>query len=189
MPANNWQGLLNWGAPWQTTTGAVLNTAATATISPQGGTANFAVPTSYLYQGALLRVTAQGLLTTTGVSANATVFLAAGGTPTTIATTAAIATGTVVLTGLQWTLHQLIRVTAVANSGNTLLSQGQMIIPTTTAPAVGTANATVAGLPSASGETASAVDTTVPMALFLRATLSGANATIQCTEFAIESVY
>ena len=31
-----WSSLLNPGAPWQTASGTVLNTAATATISPEG---------------------------------------------------------------------------------------------------------------------------------------------------------
>jgi hypothetical protein len=184
--------LLNWGSPWQTSVGTALSTATTATISPQtSNSQNFGIQPSFLYLGALIRVTARGLLTTTSTSANLTVFLAAGATPTTIATTAAMATGTTILTGLQWKLSAFVRVTAISNSGNTVLTQGEMQIPTTTVPAIGTANATIAGLPSASGETAAAVDTTSTMALFLRATLAAGTVypTIQCTEFGIESVY
>jgi hypothetical protein len=61
-----------------------------------------------------------------------------------------------------------------------------MWLATSTAPAVATASATLIGLPSASGQTAAAIDTTSAQGIALRATLAGANATIQCTNWDIE---
>src|ERR1700747_2457386 len=95
--------LLNWGRPWQTAAPTPLSTATTATISPQAtGPADFSVGTQYLYYGATLRCTADGFLTTTATSTTATIFAAAGATPTTLCTPVGITTGTTVLTGIAW---------------------------------------------------------------------------------------
>ncbi|SRR5690348_3184462 len=186
MAAQSWVSLLNNATTWQTASGTALNTATTATISPQAaGSKDFALPANFFYPGCTLRVWAQGLLTTTGTSTTLTVLLATS-TPTTLATTAGMATGTGSLTGLPWELHAYVVCTAIGSTGNTLTTQGTLKIATSVAPAIGTANCTFAGLPSASGGTAVAIDTTVAQGICLRATLAGANATIQCTNWDIE---
>lgn len=195
MPSQSWAVLLNSGAPWQTTQGAALSTATTATISPQAATSkDFPVATSFLYPGAVLRVTAQGFLTTTATSTTATIFLTAGATPTTLATPVGITTGTTVITGLQWWWESISRITAIGSTGNTISTQGRLNLGNSGAavPANPIALTATPGMwlaaPNASGETAAAVDTTSAMSLMLRGTLAGANATIQCTQFLIESL-
>jgi hypothetical protein len=184
--------LLNSATTYQTSSGTALNTATTATISPQqAGTNNdFTLPANFFYPGLTLRVSAQGLLTTTGTSTTLTVLLAANkaGTYTTLATSAGMATGTGSLTGLPWTLSGFIVCTAIGSTGNTLTTQAILLIATTVSPAIGTANLTIAGLPSASGGTAAAIDTTSAQGIALRATLAGANATIQVTNWDIEAL-
>lgn len=193
MPFQGWAQLLNSGAPWQTTQGTALSTATTATISPQATSAkDYAVATTYLYPGAVLRVTARGFLTTTTTSTTATIFLTAGATPTTLATPVGITTGTTAITGIQWLWESISRVTAIASSGNTISTQGELKLGNSGAgvPANPIALTVTPGMtlpaPNVSGETAAAVDTTTAMALMLRGTLAGANATIQCTQFLIE---
>lgn len=186
MASQGWVSLLDSATTYQANNGTALNTATTATISPQqAGSKDFTLPANFFYPGCTLRVTAQGLLTTTGTSTTLTVLLATS-TPTTLATSAGMATGTGSLTGLPWHLDAFITCTAIGSTGNTLTTQGILFIATTTAPAIGTANCTVAGLPSASGGTAVAIDTTSAQGICLRATLAGANATIQCTNWDIE---
>lgn len=186
MASQAWVSLLNNATTYQTSSGTALNTATTATISPQAaGSKDFTLPANFFYPGCTLRIWAQGLLTTTGTSTTLTVLLATS-TPTTLATTAGMATGTGSLTGLPWELHAYIVCTAIGSSGNTLTTQGTLKFATSTAPAIGTANCTIAGLPSASGGTAAAIDTTSAQGICLRATLAGANATIQCTNWDIE---
>jgi len=185
--------LLNWGAPWQTTTGTSLTTATTATISPQAtGPKDFSVGTQFLYVGAVLRLTAWGFLTTTGTSTTATIFATAGVTPTTLATPVGITTGTTVITGIQWKWECWCRITAIASSGNTISTFGKLKVMNSGAavPANPIALTGAAGLelpaPNASGETAAAIDTTVAMAVMMRGTLAGANATIACSQFFVE---
>lgn len=190
MSVQGWVSLLNSATTYQTSNGTLLNTATTATISPQqAGTNNdFTLPANFFYPGLTIRVWAQGFITTTGTSTTLTVLLAANkaGTYTTLATSAGMATGTGTLTGLPWALRGFITCTAIGSTGNTLTTEAAMEIATTTAPAIGTANCTLVGLPSASGGTATAIDTTSAQGIALRATLAGANASIQCTNWDIE---
>jgi hypothetical protein len=168
----------------------------TATISPQAATTkDFAIPASLLYVGLVLRLTAQGFLTTTGTSTTATIFTAAGATPTTLATPVGITTGTTVITGIQWWWESYSRITAIASSGNTILTQGRLVlgnsgaaVPANPIALTGTAAVGPLFAPNASGETAAAVDTTAAMAVVMRGTLAGANATINCQQFFIEAV-
>jgi hypothetical protein len=199
----DWVNLLN-DSPQGSGAGAVLNTATTATISPVTGLATALQPAVVpgasfpggFQVGTLFRYTARGFLTTTATSTTATFFLAAdkgnNGTFTTLATTAAITTGTTVLTGLQWILMAVSRVTAVATSGNTISTQGELKIQNNaTAPTLNAATngvALLAPMPAASGETAAAIDTTQLNGLALRATLAGANATIQLTQWIVEQL-
>jgi hypothetical protein len=195
MPIQSWSGLLNWGTPWQSTQGTALTTATTATISPQAaGTKDFTLPANWWYPGAAVRVLGQGFLTTTTTSTTATIFLAAGATPTTLATPVGITTGTTAITGIQWWWETIIRCTGIGSSGNTLSTQGRLQLGNSGAgvPANPIALTATPGMtlpaPNISGETAAALDTTSAMAIMLRGTLAGANATIQCTQFLIESL-
>ena len=187
--------LANWGAPWQSGPGTALSTATTATISPQAaGPKDFTVGTQYLYVGSCLRTIARGFLTTTAVSTTATIFLAAGVTPTTVATPNGITTGTTAVTGIQWEWWAESRITAIASTGATIATQGRLTVFNSGAavPANPIALTATPGMslpaPNTSGETAASVDTSVGMALMLRGTLAAANATIQCTQFMIEAL-
>jgi hypothetical protein len=183
--------------PW-TGAGTALSTATTATISPAPTSVaapdyNKFINGSDWRTGQLIRVTARGFITTTATSTTATFFLGTnidntGTTYVTLATTAAITTLASAVTGLQWDLMATIRCTAVANSGNTLATQGMMKIATSAAPTMVTASGLVVGMPNASGETAAAVNTLRTQGIALRATLAGANATIQCTQWHLETM-
>lgn len=197
-----WVSLLNPASPLAAGAGAALSTAATATISPvNGASADVAQvqPSGQpfgFYPGLLVRVSARGFITTTGTSTTATFLLASrvgnsGSTYVTLATTAGLATGTGTITGVPWKLEALIRCTAVATSGNTLATEGEMYISQqpSTSQTVNTASAGVnLYLPNASGETAAAVDTTQLQGISMRATLAGANATIQLTQWLVEAL-
>jgi hypothetical protein len=184
MPYQSWESLLNAGAPWQTTAGTVLNTATTATISPQAaGSKDYTLPANWWYPGAVIKVTARGILSSGSSGSNLTVLLAAGGSPTTLSTSAAIALGTGSVTNMPFRLTANIQCTAIGSTGNTLTTQGELMFETSVTPAFGTANVTIAPLAS----TAAALDTTVAMALNLRATLSAAFGAITCQQFLLES--
>ena len=210
MAYQDWVALVNDGLQ-ANGAGAVLNTLTTQTISAVGGTAAFADGASVaggaqpggFYPGMLFRYTARGFLTTTATSTTATFLLAArlgntGSTYVTLATTNGITTGTTVLATVQWKLEALSRCTAVASSGNTISTQGEMsLMGLTTAPALAANPFALTGaqsvsawipLPAINGETAAAVDTTQLQGLSLRATLAGANATIQCTQWLVEAL-
>jgi hypothetical protein len=175
--------------------GTALSTAATATISPMptGAPADFnkQMNGSDWSVGKMIEVTARGFITTTATGTTATFFLATnidntGTTYVTLATTAAITTLASAVTGLQWELWATIRCTAVASSGNTLATQGIMKIATSATPTMVTPSGLIVGLPNASGETNAAVNTLRTQGIALRATLAGANATIQCTQWTLK---
>jgi hypothetical protein len=203
MPQQTWSGQLNPASPQASGAGAALSTAATATLSPvTGSTADVAQiqPAAQQlgwYVGLNIEITARGSITTTGTSTTATFLLAsrvgnAGSTYITLATHAQVLnTGTTAITGIPWVMHGLIRCTAIATSGNTVSAQAEMTISANpaTAQTIGTATAGVnLYLPSASGEQVAAVDTTQLQGLSLRATLAGANATIQLSQWLAEAV-
>lgn len=184
--------------------GAVLNTAATATISPTTGvgvTADVAVMPAASSPGGwdvgmAIRYTARGYITTVATSGTLTFLLAANktnnGTYTTLATTAGITTGTTVLTGLQWKLEAVTRCTAVASAGNTLSTQGELtIMNNVTAP---TLNAQtngvllVAAMPNVTGESAAAIDLTQVQGLCLRCTQATSTCTVQLTSWLVEQL-
>jgi len=193
MPVQSYPQLLNWGPPWQTIgAGSALSTATTATLSPQSGGADYTIPASLLYVGMLLVVEAAGFLTSTASSTTATIFLTAGSGPTTLATPSGITTPASAITGFQWRWRSLSRITALASSGNTISTQGRLELAAVTTPALPGAPQAMTGAgmvalpaPNASGETAAAVNTLANMAIMLRGTLAGANATIQCTQFVV----
>lgn len=205
MPNQAWVGLLNQGTAWSGA-GTALSSAATATLSPQpSSNYDFPIQNGGLaygwYPGMVLRVTAEGFITTTTTSGTLTFFLAAnttngtGTTYTTLATTAAITTGTVALTGLQWSLDAKIRCTAVANSGNTLSTKGSLrVMNNVTAMTLNAAtNAVelVACMPNVSGETAAAVNTagaSPALGIALRCTQATSACTVQLSQWFIESL-
>lgn len=201
MANQQWVSLLTPSTPQAAGAGAAVTTATTATLSPvrgdTGDVAQVNAEGQYLgwYPGMAMRVTARGFLTTSTTTGTATFLLAsrvgnAGSTYITLATTAALTTGSTAFTGIQWWLHAAIRCTAVATSGNTLAAQGEMRFgPTTAAQTIGT-NTTEQALylPSASGETASAVDTTQMQGISLRVTTSTALGTVQLTQWLVEAL-
>jgi len=146
--------------------------------------------------GMQIRVLARGFITSTTTSTTATFLLASrvgntGATYVTLATTAGMATSTTAITGAPWKLEALIRCTAVATSGNTVATQGELRISPNPATSQ-TLNTASTGvelyLPNASGETNAAVDTTQVQGISMRATLAGANATIQLTQWLVEAM-
>jgi hypothetical protein len=205
MPNQAWVGLLNQGPAWSGA-GTLLNTAATATISPQPSSnydfpiQNGGLPYGW-YAGLILRVTASGFITTVSTSGTLTFLLAAnttngtGTTYTTLATSAGITTGTTVTTGIQWELYARIRCTAIASSGNTLSTQGVMrFTNNATAPtlnAVTNAVTLSAGLPAISGETAAAVNTagaSPAIGVALRCTQATSTCSVQLSEWLLEAL-
>ena len=210
MASQNWVSLLNPAAPRGSGAGTGVSTATTATISPAtAGGADVAqvnpegLPQGW-YPGLLIRVTARFFLTTTSSSTTFTPLLAArvgnsGSTYVTLATANGITTGTTVLTGIQGKLEALIRCTGIASSGNTVSTQGELgllgLLASGAAlaanPQALTTGASIGAafpLPAASGEQAAAVDTTQLQGLSMRATLAGANATIQLTQWLVEAL-
>lgn len=202
MANQNWGNIL---IPAQTVwsgAGTALSTATTATISPRPtpNTADYNafVPAGGFYPGMLIAVVARGFVTTTTTSTTLTFFLASnigntGTTYVTLATTGGISTGTTAMTGIQWKLEALIRCTAVATSGTLatqgefgfygLLASGAALAANPQALTTGTSIGNAFPLPAISGETTATVDTTQTQGIALRATLAGANATVQCTQW------
>jgi hypothetical protein len=204
MANQSWVSLLNPASPQASGAGTALNSAATATISPVTGGASASdvaqvqpggQPYGW-YPGLLVRVTARGFITTTATSTTLTFLLASrvgnsGSTYVTLATASGVATSTTVMTGAPWKLEALVRCTAVATSGNTVSTEGELYVSQqpTTSQTLNTASAGVnLYLPNASGETAAAVDTTQLQGLSMRATLAGANATVQLTQWLVEAL-
>jgi hypothetical protein len=183
--------------PAWTGAGTALATAATATISPlpTGLAADYNkfINGSDWTVGKLIEVTARGFITTTATGTTATFFLGtnidnAGTTYVTLATTAGITTLAAAVTGLQWEMWAIIRCLAVANSGNTLATQGSVKIATSLTPTMVTPSGLIVGMPNASGETNAAVNTLRTQGIALRATLAAATATIQCTQWACKTL-
>lgn len=183
MPKQTWSGLLNDGAPWQTTQGPVLSTAATATISPQAPTTqDWQMPGQLWYPGAVLEISARGIYTMGSTATNFTFTLLAGAT--TLATTGAFA-ATVSMTNQPWSLEAIVRCIAYGSTGNTLETQGEMILSVTAA-----ASALRVPLPLTNGPTVAAVDTTIAKIMPLQATLSQATGspTIKCTQYLLKAI-
>jgi len=183
MPKQTWSGLLNDGAPWQTTQGTVLSTAATATISPQAATTqDWQMPGQLWYPGAVLEVLARGIYTMGSTATNFTFTLLAGAT--TLATTGAFA-ATVTQTNQPWKLEALIRCIGYGSSGNTLETQGEVTLSVAATPF------TVRfPLPLTNGPTVAAVDTTIAKIMPLQATLSQVTGspTIKCTQYLLKAI-
>lgn len=201
MPVQGWESLANTGAPWQTASGTTLNTAATATLSPEGagGTGDDAQIYSF-YQGMVVRVRARGVYTMGSTATNATFALYAsasgtalsggGGNGGTLATTGALALP-VSVTNLWWKLDAYIQIRAMAQGGATAstYTHGELLIQTAT-PSGTTGNVQVWPMPATAGPTALDMDTTVTHTVGLVGTLSQATGTpsITCTQFMLETI-
>jgi hypothetical protein len=198
MANQNWVSLLTPGSP---VAGAAFTVgASTATLSPVlGSTADTAqVNAAGQYLGwqanQLIRVTARGFVTTIATAGSLTFLLAArvgnaGTTYVTLASTAAVSTPAAANTGIQWKMEGLVRCTAVATSGNTVAAQGEISFGVLAAQTLLTATAQVwVAMPNASGETASAVDTTQVQGLSLRCTGTAVSGTVQCTQWLVETL-
>lgn len=198
MARQNWVNLLNYGKPWQTTQGAALTTATTATISPQApGPQDFVLPGQdgglQWYEGMSLRLKGKGIIGTGGTASNLTVFVAAGvsGTlGTTLSTTAAIALGTGSLSSLPWELDAQVDCTNLRTDASAAFTcSGDLWIGTTsTSLAIATANGLVVKLPHTSTNGSALSPYTAATAIGLRATLSAAFGSIQCDRFTIEQI-
>ena len=200
MALQTWQNLLNAGAPWQTAQGTTLNTAATATISPQApGPQDFVLPGQpgglQWYQGMTLLAEAIGTYASGGTASNLTVILAAGvsGTlATNLVTSGALALGTGTVTALRWRFRAQIDVVGLRTDANPFLS-----VTADLTMQVGAVPATLVGgvsnfmtIPIAyttiNGSTLSPY--TAATALGMRATLSAAFGSIQCDRFLISQL-
>jgi len=183
MPKQTWSGLLNDGAPWQTTQGTQLATAATATISPQAPTSqDWQMPGQLWYPGAVLEFTARGIYTMGATATNFTFTMLAGAT--TLATTGAFA-APVTQTTQPWVLTGLIRCIAYGSTGNTLETQGELTLSQVASP--WTFRVPV---PLINGPTVAAVDLTVAKIMPLQATLSQVTGspTIKCTQYLLQAI-
>jgi hypothetical protein len=196
MADQDWVSLFPQGdqIPWSGP-GTALATATTATISPvpSGLTADYNkyVNGSDWRVGKIIRFTARGFITTTASAGTLTFFIGTnidntGTTYVTLATTAAIATPASAITGLQWELSANSRVTAVANSGSTISTQGLFKCATVAAPTIATASGITAGMPNASGETAATVNTLRTQGFALRCTQATSLCTVHCTQWFME---
>jgi hypothetical protein len=202
MGNQNWVSLLTPNNPNATGAGAALSTATTATLSPTTGvgvTSDVAVVQAPgVYQGwshgLLIRVTARGFVTTVATAGTLTFLLTANkgnaGTYVTLATTAAINTPAAANTGIPWKLEAVARCTnAGVSSGNSVSTQGEMVIGAIAAQTILTATAGVnVALPNASGETAAAVDTTQLQGIALRCTQATSTCTVQLTQWLAETL-
>jgi hypothetical protein len=193
-----WVGCVNNGAPWQTASGTTLNTAATATISPEAGGGIGADPQIYPWnQGLLIRGEAFGVYTCGSTATNLTLALWASATGTaatggtSLATTGAFAMP-VSQTGLFWSVRFKIQVRASAQGSSTatVYTHAFMLIQTAAYEATLTSsNHQILPMPATSGPTAADVDTTVAHTVALVATLSQATGSpsITCTEFDMDT--
>ncbi len=192
-----WTSLLNPNAPWQTASGPVLSTAATATISPEAAGGTGPDPQNLTWwQGMVIRVEAQGVYTCGSTPTNATFALYAstpltalsGGTP--LATTGALALPPS-QTGLFWELTAKIQCRAIASGTGTptLYTHGKLYIQTAVQSGV-TGNVQMWPLPATSGPTAASLDTTIAHTLGLVGTLSQVTGgpSITCTSITHEIV-
>lgn len=210
MANQSWVSLLN---PGLTSTGpgaTFTESASTAALSPQTSVSNqdYAVVQAggqYLgwYTGMLVRVTARGWITTNSTTGTLTISLRANknnatapASNTVLATAVGLTTGTTPITGIQYKLEAVIRCTAVASSGSTVSTQGEINLFNALAAVPANPIALSASpppgfslpLPNISGETASTVDTTQPQGIQLCATATAASGTIACTHWLVETL-
>ena len=200
IPQQSWENLVNSGAPWQTASGTTLNTAATATISPElaSGTGNDAQVFSF-YQGMVLRVLARGVYTCGSTATNLTLALYESASGTALASGISLATTgafamPVSQTNLYWDLDAHIQVRAMAQgtgTTNTLFTHGKVLIQTAAYESTLTnSNHQIVPLPATAGPTGAEVDTTITHTIGLVGTLSQTtnSPAITCTQFMLEQI-
>jgi hypothetical protein len=184
MPKQTWSGLLNDGAPWQTTQGPTLSTAsALTTISPQAPTTqDWQMPGQLWYPGAVLDVLARGIYTMGSTATNFNFTLLAGAT--TLASTGSFA-ATATQTNQPWELTALVRCIAYGSTGNTLETQGELQLSLVASPFK-----QFIPMPLTNGPTVAAVDLTVAKLMILQASLSQVTGapTIKCTQYLLTAV-
>jgi hypothetical protein len=211
MANQQWVSLLVPSNSQATGAGTAFTSAASgnAVLSPQTSVANQDVavvnqPGQYLgwYAGMLIRVTARGFFSPTTTTGTLTFLLSANknnstapGSQTTLATANGITTGATAITGIQFKIEALIRCTSIASSGNTVSTQGELIlgnsgaaVPANPIALTGTSGVGPLFLPNASGETAAAIDTTQNYGINLRCTTTAASGTVQCTQWLVEAL-
>lgn len=192
-----WVGPVNAGPPWQTASGTTLNTAATATISPELPGTGGDPQVSPLGQGLLIRGEAFGIYTCGSTATNLTLALwasitgTAAASGTSLATTGAFAMP-VSQTNLFWSIRFKLQVRASAQgTGNaSVYTHAYMLIQT--APYESTltnSNHQIVPMPATGGPTAANVDTTIPHTVALVGTLSQATGSpsITCTYFDMDT--
>ncbi len=199
MAQQAWVAPVNNGAPWQTASGTTLNTAATATISPEMAGGTGADPQVFVFsQGMVIRGKAYGVYTCGSTATNLTLALyaSASGTAassgTSLATTGAFAMP-VSQTGLFWETEFEIQVRAMAQgtSTATLYTHGRTLIQSAAYESTLTnSNHQIVPMPATSGPTAADVDTTITHTIALVGTLSQATGSpaVTCTYFALDYV-
>lgn len=183
---------------WSTNSGtAVANTTTETILFP-----NYTIPGNFLQDGRAVRIRATGAYgTVVTTSPTLTFTLRWGGvTGTVIAKTGAINTsataqgGGASMTAL-WTLDAIIQTRSNGSTG-TLMTNGEVILYTATAPTIGTVTnygtpaALTSGATGGSTPATATVDLTADTALSLTATWSAANAaiSIQGLQFYIEAL-
>lgn len=198
MAQQVWIAPVNAGPPWQIASGAVLNTAATATISPEGAGGTGADPQVYqFYEGLVIRGKAYGVYTCGSTATNLTLAVYASATGTAAASgTSLITTGAFAMpvsqTGLWWDLEFEIqcRAWAQGTSTPTLYSHGKATIQSAAFESTLTnSNHQILPMPATAGPTAADVDTTIAHTIALVGTLSQATGSpsITCTYFALDT--
>lgn len=208
MANQQWVSLLNPGITATGPGATFTESATTVALSPQTSASNqdYAVVQAagqYLgwYAGMLIRVTASGFITTNTTTGTLTISLranknnsTAASSNTVLATANGITTGTTAITGIPFAVNAIIRCTAVASSGNTVSTQGELMVYNSGAalaanPIALTATAGIAlSMPNSAGETAAAVDTTQLQGIQLCATATAASGSIACTQWLVETL-
>lgn len=193
MAQQNWANLLNFGIPWQTTSGTQLATATTAVISPQStGSGDFVLPAQanglQWYPGMAVKIAARGSYSTGGTTSSLTVAIKLGtsgsltSTGNVLCTTAAIVLGTGSVTSAGWEMLATVACSAIGVSGNTLVSNGSLVMSTVAAPTVTTASTITVRLPNLA---VAQNIYTGGQALGLLGTLTAAFGNITCDNFDI----
>jgi hypothetical protein len=191
MSKQTWQESLAWATASGT---AIANSTTETILFP-----NVTIPANYLQDGRVLRLRAFGGYGTTATPTLTFTLRWGGVSGTVMAKTAAITTTSAVGSGASmtalWEIELIIQVRANGSSG-TAMSNGQVLLHTSTAPTAGTVTNYGLVAPFASGSTGgttpavATLDFTADTALSLTATWGTANAanSIQGHNYLLESL-
>lgn len=176
MPAQFWESTLN--SPGL---GAGAALASSVTLTDVSPAPQFVIPANFLYAGQSLRLTACGVLSTTGTPTLLTGFYYGGVAGVALAASGAVATGSGV-TNVPWRMELTCSVRTIGATG-TIISQGVQYIGTSVSawgntPLPITALATVT------------IDTTTAKAITVGAQwgTSSASNTLTCHQFLVEAL-